>query len=168
LHPHPTGQKCAGDPKPELELTSLFGENVHINEKPLLGGTLLATPEGGVKVLFPAVATQRQPDPGEDSLIIPGRTVEIPEQAGIRSILEPTFAQYDEAAERSDGIRLQVDKLTPEKVHDGEKEFSRRKAKPSNEMGFKTDNGAVIYRGNIESVSRPLLNFGVLNDNLIK
>jgi hypothetical protein len=61
-----------------------------------------------------------------------------------------------------------VDKLTPEKVHDGEKEFSRRKAKPSNEMGFKTDNSAVIYRGNIESVSRPLLNFGVLNDNLIK
>jgi hypothetical protein len=42
-----------------------------------------------------------------------------------------------------------VNKLTPEEVHDGDKEFAGRKAKPSNEMGFKIDNGEVIYRRNI-------------------
>jgi hypothetical protein len=42
-----------------------------------------------------------------------------------------------------------VDKLTPEKVENSNKQFAGRKAKTSDEMGFKADNSGVIYRGNI-------------------
>jgi hypothetical protein len=41
----------------EQMLVHPLGENVHINKKPLLGGTLPATPDGGVQVLLLAVAT---------------------------------------------------------------------------------------------------------------
>jgi hypothetical protein len=42
-----------------------------------------------------------------------------------------------------------VDKLTPEKVENSNKEIVGRKAKPSNEMRFKINHGRVIYHGNI-------------------
>jgi hypothetical protein len=126
-----------------------WGKNMHINYKPLLGGTIPATPEGGIKVLFSAVATSRQPDPREDSLVIPDQTVEIPEHAGIGSNPEPTFAQHGETTECSDGIWVQVDKFTPEDVHDRDREFAWRKVKPNNKMGFKVDNSGVIYHRNV-------------------
>jgi hypothetical protein len=53
-------------------------EIMHINKKTLLGGTLPATLEGGIQVLLLAVVTQRQLDPREDYLLIPGRTIEVP------------------------------------------------------------------------------------------
>jgi hypothetical protein len=42
-----------------------------------------------------------------------------------------------------------VDKFTPEKVDDRNKEFSWRKAKPSNKVGFKEDHDGIIYCWNI-------------------
>jgi hypothetical protein len=53
-------------------------EIMHINKKTLSGGTLPATLEGGIQVLLLAVVTQRQLDPREDYLLIPGRTIEVP------------------------------------------------------------------------------------------
>jgi hypothetical protein len=35
-----------------------LGENVHINKKPLSGGTLPSTFEGGIQVLLSSVVTQ--------------------------------------------------------------------------------------------------------------
>jgi hypothetical protein len=54
-------------------------EDVHINKKPLPGGTFRAALEGSIQVLLSMVVTQRQPEPQEDSLVTSGRIVEIPE-----------------------------------------------------------------------------------------
>jgi hypothetical protein len=62
-----------------------------------------------VQVFLSMVVTQRQPNPREDSLVIPGRTIEVLEQAGIRSDPKPTFAEHGETAERGNGIWVQVD-----------------------------------------------------------
>jgi hypothetical protein len=42
-----------------------------------------------------------------------------------------------------------VNKFTSEKVHDSNKEFAGRKAKPSNKMIFETNHGGAIYHGDI-------------------
>jgi hypothetical protein len=55
------------------------GVNVHINKDPPSGGAFPATLESGVQVLLSAVMAQRQPDPGEVILVIPGWTIEVPE-----------------------------------------------------------------------------------------
>jgi hypothetical protein len=55
------------------------------------------------------VVTQRQLDLREDGLVIPDWTIIVPEQAGIRSDPKPTFTQYGEIAERSDGIWVLLD-----------------------------------------------------------
>jgi hypothetical protein len=91
------------------------------------------------------VATQRHPNPREGSLLIPGRIIDIPEHAGIKSNPEPAFAQHGKVAKRSDGIRFLLDKLTLEKVQNRDKEFARRKAKPSNKMRFKAGNERIVY-----------------------
>jgi hypothetical protein len=51
--------------------------------------------------------------------------------------------------DHSDVIWVLVNKLTPKKVENRNKEFAWRKAKPNNEMGFKVDNNGVIYCGNV-------------------
>jgi hypothetical protein len=130
-------------------LVHSLGENVHINKEPFMGGTLPATPEGGIQVFLLMVATQRQPNPREDNLVIPGRTVEVPKQTGIKSDPKPAFAQHGKTTECIDGIRVQVDKFTPKKVHNGNMEFAWGKAKPSNKMGFKADNKGIIYHRNV-------------------
>jgi hypothetical protein len=87
----------------------LLGFSMYINMEPLLGGTFPASLELGIQKLILAMAVQRQPNAGEDLLIISGKRIKILEQAGIRSNPEPTIAQHAKAVERSDGIRVQVD-----------------------------------------------------------
>jgi hypothetical protein len=70
--------------------------------------------------------------------------IEVLEQAGIRRNPEITYAQHVEAAEPSDGVRVQVDPLTPEVVQDGNKKFAWRKAKPIHKMRFKTNNDGFV------------------------
>jgi hypothetical protein len=48
-----------------------------------------------------------------------------------------------------DGVRIQVNQLTSEEVHNGNQEFAGRKAKPSNKMRFKTNHGGAIYHGGV-------------------
>jgi hypothetical protein len=61
----------------------------------------------------------------------------------------PIFTQHYEAAECSDGIQVEMNQLTPEEVHYSNKKLAGRKAKPRNQMRFKTDHGRDIYQGNI-------------------
>jgi hypothetical protein len=42
-----------------------------------------------------------------------------------------------------------MNQLIPEEVHYSNKKLGRGKAKPSNQMRFKTDYGGAIYRWNI-------------------
>jgi hypothetical protein len=53
--------------------------NMHINQEPPLASTFLATIEGSRDVLLSAAAMKRQPDPGEDNLLVSRRGVEVPE-----------------------------------------------------------------------------------------
>jgi hypothetical protein len=93
--------------------------------------------------------TQHHPDPEVDYLIITGRTVKIREQAGVWSDPLPTFTQHCEAVECNNSIQVQMNKFTPEEVHNGRQEFAGRKAKPGNKMRFETNNGATIYCGDV-------------------
>jgi hypothetical protein len=72
-------------------LVRLLGEDVHIDKKPLSGGTIPAALEGSIKVLLPMVAMQQLPDPREDSLVILGWIVEVPKEVGIISNPEPAW-----------------------------------------------------------------------------
>jgi hypothetical protein len=65
-----------------------------IDELPPSGGTLPAALEGSIKLILSVVATQRQPDPGEDGLIIPGQIVEVPEYTSISRNPKLAFAQH--------------------------------------------------------------------------
>jgi hypothetical protein len=76
--------------------------------KPPSVGTLPATPELDVQVHLPTVVIQCQPDPIEDLPSTVSGIIKVPEQIGIRRNPEPTFAQRAKAAERSDGVRVQV------------------------------------------------------------
>jgi hypothetical protein len=51
--------------------------SVSINKEPPLRGTFPAAHEHCIQVFLLAMAAQRQPDPGEDLLVIPGRTIKI-------------------------------------------------------------------------------------------
>jgi hypothetical protein len=93
-----------------------LGEDMHINKKPLSGGTFPTALEGGIQVLLPVVATQRLPNPREDSLVVLGWTVEVLERTGIKSNLESAFTQHGKTAECSDDIQIQVDQFTLEEV----------------------------------------------------
>jgi hypothetical protein len=121
-----------------------LGCGMYVNVKPSSGGAFLAAPERSVQVFLPMVVTQCQPDPGEGFFIIASGVVEVPEQIGIRRNPKLAFAQHAKAAECSDGIRVQVDQLTPEVVQDGYKEFAWRKAKPNHKIRFKSDNDDFI------------------------
>jgi hypothetical protein len=48
----------------------LLGFSVSINKEPPLRGTFLAALQRGVQVLLSTMVAQRQPDPGEDFLVI--------------------------------------------------------------------------------------------------
>jgi hypothetical protein len=85
-----------------------LGFNVSINEEPLSRGAFPATLECGVQVFIPVRAAQRQPDLGEDLFIVWSRRIKVPEQTSIRGNPETPFAQHAKAAERSDGVRVQV------------------------------------------------------------
>jgi hypothetical protein len=87
----------------------LLGFSVSINKEPPLRGTFLAALQCGIQVLLSTMAAQRQPDPGEDFLVIQDQTTKIPEHASIRSNPESTFAQHGKTVERSDDIWVQVD-----------------------------------------------------------
>jgi hypothetical protein len=49
-----------------------LGVSVHVNEEPLSESAFPVALEGGVQVLLPVLVMQRQPDPREDMLVIPG------------------------------------------------------------------------------------------------
>jgi hypothetical protein len=95
------------------------------------------------------MVTQRQPGPREDLPMIAGGVVEVPEQTSIRRNPEPTFAQYAKAAKRIDGIRVQVDQLTPEIVQDGNEKFAWRKIKPNHKMRFEIDDDGLVASSKI-------------------
>jgi hypothetical protein len=56
-----------------------LGVSVHVNKEPLSGSTFPAALEDGIQLFLLVVATQQQPDPREDMLVIPSRTIEVPE-----------------------------------------------------------------------------------------
>jgi hypothetical protein len=126
-------------------LVCSLGEDMHINKKPLPGSTFLEAPKSGIQVFLSVVAMERQPDHGEDNFLIPGRTIKVPEQAGIRSDPKPTFTQHDETVERSDGVWVQVDQFTPKKVQNGDEKLAGRKAMTSRKMRIKADNGGIVH-----------------------
>jgi hypothetical protein len=57
---------------------------MHINQDPLLLSPLPAALEFGFDIFISVVTPQRKPDPTKDGLGVSGRTIVMPEQAGIR------------------------------------------------------------------------------------
>jgi hypothetical protein len=95
--------------------------NIHIYHEPSSASTFTATLEGSREVLLSAVAAKRQHDPREDNLLISSRGIEVLEQDGIRCNPQPAFTQYREAAKGSDGVRIEMNQLTPNMAHHSNK-----------------------------------------------
>jgi hypothetical protein len=92
-----------------------------------------------------AVATQRQLDPREDSLVILGWTVIVLEHAGIRSDPMSAFTHHGEAPDCNDSIGVQMDYLLSEKVQNKNEKLAGRKAKPSSKLRLNVDTGCIAY-----------------------
>jgi hypothetical protein len=71
---------------------------MHINQNPLLLGTLPAALEGGLDIFIHTVASQGKTDPAEDCLAVSGRRIIVPEKASIQRDGQPALAHHYEAA----------------------------------------------------------------------
>jgi hypothetical protein len=90
-----------------------LGRDGQINMEPPSGRTLPAGLEGGIRVLLPMIAPQRQPKALEQLMLIASRGIKIPGKRGVWGNVEPTFSQHAKIAKSSNGVWMQMDQLAP-------------------------------------------------------
>jgi hypothetical protein len=124
---------------------------VQVNVEPSSERAFPVAPEGDLQVFLSTIVAQCQPNAREDIVLIASMGIEIPKQAGVKWNAKPALVEHVEAAERRNGIRVQMDQLTPDLVQDRDKKFARWKAMPAYQMRLETSNVGSIDRGKIQN-----------------